>query len=53
MTFVIKDWTNTVCFHGKTFEDSEDAWGFIRETFDHLPEKEFDDEISEYFVVEE
>jgi hypothetical protein len=51
MTYIIKDWTNKTCFFGKEFKYFEEAWGFIRETFDHLPEKEFDEEMGEYWVV--
>lgn len=49
--FIIVDWANNICFKGKTFPSFEDAWGFIREKFDHLPEKEFDEEMGEYSVV--
>lgn len=50
--FVIKDWTNKICFKGQEFESFEDAWGFIYET-DPCPSEDqeahwFDD----YFVEE-
>lgn len=31
MKFIIKDWTNKTCFHGKTFNTFEDAWEYIYE----------------------
>lgn len=49
--WIIQDWAGNVCFKGKSFTSSEDAWGFIREKFDHLPEHEFDEEMGEYYVV--
>lgn len=32
--YIITDWAGNVCFHGKQFDDFEDAWGFIREFHD-------------------
>ena len=47
MKYIIKDWTGKVCFHGKTFDDFEDAWGFIREF--HADDEEY---WQEYHVEE-
>lgn len=44
--FIIKDWADNILFNGKTFEDFEDAWGYIYETF---PEE---DDFEDYFVYE-
>jgi len=50
--FIVKDWAgNVLDFYGES-ESFEDAWGKIRENFDHLDEKEFDDQMSEFFVDE-
>ena len=49
--WIIIDDYYKICFHGKEFDDFEDAWGFIRETFDHLENEEFDEEMGEYSVV--
>jgi hypothetical protein len=45
MKYKIIDWAGNVCFHGKTFPDFEDAWGFIRET---CPDEE---DWQEYSVI--
>lgn len=37
MKFIIKDWTNKICFKGQEFGSFEDAWGFIYEN-DPIPE---------------
>lgn len=46
MKFIIIDWASNVLFNGKEFDDFEDAWGFLYETFPD--EDEFDD----YDVIE-
>lgn len=52
MKFIIKDWMNNTCFHGKTFEGFEEAWGFIYEFHKDLSEQEFDEQMGEYYVEE-
>jgi hypothetical protein len=58
MKYIIKDWAGNICFKGKQFPSFEDAWGFLYELYDEqkfagtLSEKEFDDQMSEYFVEE-
>lgn len=50
MKFIVKDWAgNTIDFYG-VFERFEDAWGAIYENFDHLGEKEFDEQMGEFYV---
>jgi hypothetical protein len=55
--FVIIDWCSNICFKGREFDSFEDAWGFLYELYDEqkfagtLSEKEFDDQMSEYSVV--
>ena len=44
--FIIRDWTNKICFHGKEFPSFEDAWGYIREV-------EPEEEAWEDYYVEE
>ena len=46
MKYIIKDWMNNTCFHGKEFSSFDDAWGFIYNFHD-------DDEeyFQEYHVV--
>ena len=46
-SYYIKDWAGNTCFNGKTFDDFEDAWGFIREFHDG------DDECWQEYSVEE
>jgi hypothetical protein len=53
MKYIIKDWMGNTCFKGKTFDSFEDAWGFIYEQYDGLNEKEFDEQMEEYFVDKE
>lgn len=48
--FIIQDWTGKVCFHGKEFAYFEDAWGFIYEFHRDLNEKDFEDQMGEYYV---
>ncbi len=48
--WVIIDWTGKACFHGRRFKTFEDGWAFLYEKFDSLPEKEFDEEMGEYWV---
>ena len=50
--FIIKDWTGKVCFHGKTFDDFEGAWGYVRAQYEDLDEEEFDEQMGEYHVEE-
>ncbi len=48
--FIIKDWADNHCFKDKRFPSFESAWGFLYEKYESLPEKEFDEQMSEYFV---
>ena len=50
--YEIIDWASNEMFGGKQFDSFEEAWGFLYEKFDHLPEKEFNEEMGEYEVVE-
>lgn len=63
--FIIKDWAGNVMsengkfysarspwLHPKLFPDFEDAWGYLFELFDHLPEEEFDEQMGEFYVEE-
>jgi len=51
--YIIKDWAGNdkTPYYGE-FEDFEDAWGALYEEFDHLPEEDFDDMMSEFWVEE-
>lgn len=53
MKYFIRDWAGNTCFKGRRFATFEDAWGFLYRKYDHLAEKEFDEEMGEYFVEEE
>lgn len=33
MKYIIRDWANNICFHGKEFDSFEEGWEFIWETF--------------------
>lgn len=46
--YLIIDWASNICFHGKTFETFEDAWGFLYETF---PDGAEDGTFDDYFVL--
>lgn len=48
----IEDWAGNLCFAGRTFNDFEDAWGFIYQTFDHLNEDDFNEQMGEFEVME-
>jgi hypothetical protein len=50
--FIIEDWAGNHCFRDKEFSSFEDAWGFLYKKYEHLSEKEFDDQMGEYFVEE-
>lgn len=52
MKYGIFDWAGNRCFSAESFETFEDAWGFLYQRYDALPEKDFDDQMSEYFVEE-
>lgn len=50
--FIIKDWADNICFKGKKFDTFEEAWGFIYEKYEHLEERDFDEQMSEYEVMQ-
>ena len=51
--YTIQDWAgNDLSDYYGTFESFEDAWGAIYERFEALSDKEFDDEMQEYAVIE-
>lgn len=50
--FIIKDWADNVCFHGKSFDDFESAWEFLYEYYENLSDKAFEEQMQEYSVVE-
>jgi hypothetical protein len=47
MSWIIEDWTGTVCFHSKEFETFDDAEGFLSENLD-----DYENDRQEYEVVE-
>lgn len=51
MKYVIKDWTNKICFGGQCFASFEDAWGFIYEA-DPAPDEDDPHGYDDYFVVQ-
>lgn len=49
MKFIIKDWADNVCFHGREFNSFEDGWDFLYGMF---PEGSNDGTFDDYFVME-
>lgn len=48
--YIVRDWAgNILDFYGE-FETFEDAWASIYDNFRDLDEKEFDDQMGEFFV---
>lgn len=61
--FRIEDWAGNILDYSdvfmrphyavaKEFPTFEEAWNYLYRKFDHLSEKEFDEEMSEYYVEE-
>lgn len=63
--FIIQDWAGNVLsqnklfypprspwLHPKTFKYFEDAWGWLYEKFEHLNEKDFNEQMGEFYVEE-
>lgn len=46
--YKIFDWAGNECFGGITFDDFEDAWGFLYEKFSNGDE---DNTFDDYFVL--
>lgn len=46
--YKIFDWAGNECFGGITFDDFEDAWGFLYEKF---PNGDEDNTFDDYFVL--
>lgn len=53
MRFRIVDWAGNdkSAYYGR-FDSFEDAWGALYEEFDDLPEDEFNETMSEFYVEE-
>ena len=61
--FIVKDWAgNILCYDGKfrrpdfavakEFNYFDEAWGFLYEKYDHLSEKDFNEQMEEFHVDE-
>lgn len=50
--FIIQDWAGNHLFKDKVFESFDDGWSFLDEHFNHLSDREKDDELGEYYVIE-
>ena len=51
MKYIIIDWANNICFDKKEFDHFEDAWSYIYEYFDDLPEDEKESAYEEFEVI--
>jgi len=48
--FIVQDWTGRVIeFYGES-NSFEEAWGKIYDNFRDLPEKDFDEQMGEFYV---
>jgi len=51
--YYIQDWAgNDLTGYYGTFESFEDAWGAIYENFEHLSDKELEEQLGEFEVTE-
>ncbi len=50
--FIIQDWAGNHCFQQHDFASFENAWGFLYEKYEALSEKDFDEQMGEYYVVQ-
>jgi hypothetical protein len=50
MKYAVYDWTGRRMTYYGEFESYEDAWGRIYEEFEDLDEKEFEEQMGEFYV---